>query len=174
MTELLQTKELARRAGVTARTLHHYDRLGLLVPQARSASGYRLYSNGDLLRLQQILALRFVGFSLPQIKELLAAKELPFIEALELQRKLLVRRRRQVDDALKIVEQAQRVARQDGDFWQTLRAVTEATNMENEWDWVKKYYTQEQLDDLARRGPPEVLEKGQADWIELLARNRAA
>ena len=61
---LLQAKEFARQAGVTTRTLHLYDRLGLLEPAARTDSGYRLYGEEQLERLEQILALRFVGFRL--------------------------------------------------------------------------------------------------------------
>ena len=69
---LRQVKEFASEAGVTVRTLHLYDRLGLLKPAALSDSGYRMYGEAELERLEHILALRFVGFNLDQIKELLA------------------------------------------------------------------------------------------------------
>ncbi len=51
-------RQLARLTGVTVRTLHHYDQIGLLRPGARTAAGYRLYGQQDLLRLQQILLFR--------------------------------------------------------------------------------------------------------------------
>ena len=51
-----QAQEFAQRAGVTVRALHHYDRLGLLSPNGRTAGGYRLYVDRDLVRLEQILA----------------------------------------------------------------------------------------------------------------------
>jgi MerR family transcriptional regulator, thiopeptide resistance regulator len=60
-------KEVARLAGVSVRTLHHYDSIGLLVPQIRTDAGYRLYSDADLLRLQQILIGRELGLSLEEI-----------------------------------------------------------------------------------------------------------
>ena len=50
-----QVKDVARLAGVSVRTLHHYDSIGLLVPRIRTDAGYRLYTDADLLRLQQIL-----------------------------------------------------------------------------------------------------------------------
>lgn len=53
-------------AGISVRTLHHYDRTGLLSPTERSAAGYRLYSDADLARLQQILFYRELGFSLEE------------------------------------------------------------------------------------------------------------
>jgi len=56
-----QAIEFAQLAGVTVRTLHHYDRIGLLKPSAYTNAGYRLYGKGDLVRLQQIVTLKFIG-----------------------------------------------------------------------------------------------------------------
>lgn len=67
-------KELAEITGTSVQSLHHYDRIGLLKPSGHSAKGYRLYSEADLLRLQQIIALKFFGFGLKQISSLLAGK----------------------------------------------------------------------------------------------------
>jgi MerR family transcriptional regulator, thiopeptide resistance regulator len=64
--------EVAAMAGVTVRTLHHYDRIGLLSPSGRSASGYRLYAPADLDRLHQVLMYRELGFSLEDVAALLA------------------------------------------------------------------------------------------------------
>jgi len=60
--------EVARIVGVTIRTLHHYDEIGLLVPKARSDAGYRRYGDDDLLRLQQILIGREQGLTLEEIR----------------------------------------------------------------------------------------------------------
>ena len=57
-----QPHEFAKRAGVTIRALHHYDRLGLLKPSGRTAAGYRRYTDRDLVRLEQVVALKFIGF----------------------------------------------------------------------------------------------------------------
>jgi DNA-binding transcriptional MerR regulator len=65
--------DLARLSGVTPRTLHHYDSIGLLVPSGRSEAGYRHYSGGDADRLGQILAYRACGVSLAEIAEVLQA-----------------------------------------------------------------------------------------------------
>src|SRR5207248_10439792 len=69
-------QEFARRAGVTVRALHHYDQLGLLKPSGRSAAGYRLYRDADLVRLQQIVTLKFIGLSLQQIREALKRRDI--------------------------------------------------------------------------------------------------
>jgi DNA-binding transcriptional MerR regulator len=63
--------EVAGLAGVTVRTLHHYDRIGLLSPSERSAAGYRCYSSTDLDRLHQVLLYRELGFPLEQVATLL-------------------------------------------------------------------------------------------------------
>lgn len=62
--------QVAAFAGVTVRTLHHYDRSGLLSPSGRSRAGYRLYDEADLVRLQQILFHRELGFPLDEIAEI--------------------------------------------------------------------------------------------------------
>ena len=104
--------DVARLAGVTVRTLHHYDRIGLLVPSARSESGYRLYAYGDLERLREIRLLRELGFGLDAIARLLDARAYDRRGALEAQRDLLVARLartekiiRGVDRALKALEE---------------------------------------------------------------------
>jgi len=76
--ESYHVHEFASLAGVTVRALHHYDRLGLLRPK-RTYAGYRLYHAGDLERLEQIVALKFLGIPLKQIRGVLErdGRELP-------------------------------------------------------------------------------------------------
>lgn len=62
---------LARRTGLTVRTLHHYDAIGLLAPSLRTPSGHRLYTGADVERLQQIQSLRVMGFSLDEVRRVL-------------------------------------------------------------------------------------------------------
>ena len=60
--------ELAQRTGLTVRTLHHYDEIGLLKPSLHTEAGYRLYTAGDVARLQQVLSLRQLGFTLEEVR----------------------------------------------------------------------------------------------------------
>jgi DNA-binding transcriptional MerR regulator len=83
--------EVAELTGVTVRTLHHYDELGLLLPSDRSEAGYRLYSYEDLARLQEILIWRALGFALSEIQALLDDPAHDRRTALERQRKLVGR-----------------------------------------------------------------------------------
>jgi MerR family transcriptional regulator, thiopeptide resistance regulator len=75
--ELLTVGAVARLAGVTVRTLHHYDEIGLVSPSGRSPAGYRLYDDGDLDRLHAVLAYRELGFGLEDIAELVAGEAEP-------------------------------------------------------------------------------------------------
>lgn len=67
-------KELSQLTKVSVRTLHHYDEIGLLKPSMRAINGYRLYAESDVMHLQQILALKFLGFKLSVINKLMNKK----------------------------------------------------------------------------------------------------
>ena len=69
--EALKVGELAKRTGLTVRTLHHYDEFGLLKPSLHTAAGHRLYTGEDVVRLQQVLSLRQFGFSLEEVRDFL-------------------------------------------------------------------------------------------------------
>lgn len=87
-----RVSEVARLTGVTVRALHHYDEIGLLVPSRRSGKGYRLYTEEDLLRLQQIVIGRALGMSLERIRRSLDDRNFELREALCEQRALLIER----------------------------------------------------------------------------------
>lgn len=99
--------EVSELSGVTVRTLHHYDEIGLLSPSGRSEAGYRLYSRADLQRLQEILGWRALGFELAEIRELLSEPSHDRIRALRGQLELVTAERARlaaiatmIDDAL--------------------------------------------------------------------------
>src|SRR5207248_5702982 len=82
--EALKVGELARRTGLTIRTLHHYDEIGLLKPSLHTEAGHRLYTAGDVARLQQILSLRQLGFGLEEISVCLDRPEFSPLEVIRL------------------------------------------------------------------------------------------
>ncbi|WP_248489416.1 MerR family transcriptional regulator [Tsukamurella sp. PLM1] len=83
---------IARLTGVSVRTLHHYDEISLVVPSGRTRAGYRVYSDGDVERLHQVLMYRELGFPLEQIATLLDDPAADAMAHLEQQRKLLSER----------------------------------------------------------------------------------
>lgn len=93
---LIQVGELARRAGISVRTLHHYEQIGLLLPSARSAAGYRLYNLADVKRLHMIQALAKSGMELAAIADYLARETRPLAELLNEQIAMLDQQMRNI------------------------------------------------------------------------------
>jgi DNA-binding transcriptional MerR regulator len=97
-------KQLARLAGVTNRTLHYYDQIGLLQPTTVGSNGYRYYGEAALLRLQQILFYRELGFSLEQIKAILEEPGFDLLQALEGHKRALQGRIQRTERLIATVE----------------------------------------------------------------------
>jgi MerR family transcriptional regulator, thiopeptide resistance regulator len=96
--------EVAQLSHVSVRTLHHYDEIGLLTPSGRSPAGYRLYSDADLRRLQQILFYRELEFGLDQIASMLADPQAGVDDHLRAQHRLLRERQARADALLSAIE----------------------------------------------------------------------
>jgi DNA-binding transcriptional MerR regulator len=175
---LYQPNEFAELAKVTVRTLHHYHRLGLLKPSGYTKAGHRLYRKRDLVRLQQIVTLKFIGFSLQQIKELLDAKSFNLAIALRQQREILAEKQRGLERAIKAIEQAERAIETSNEpEAETFRKIIEVINMQNNMEWTSKYYSEDarqKIEERARTTPREVIEQGQRDWAILIQEVEAA
>lgn len=172
-----RVQEFAELAGTTVRALHHYDRLGLLKPR-RSNAGYRLYRPGDLERLEQIVALKFLGVPLKQIKTLLDRNALDWPDALRLQRRVLEDKRRLLDSAIRAIQDAEQSIRpgQRPDA-AMLKKLIEVIEMQNNGDWAKKYYSDEALGKLEQskqRWSPELQERVTKEWTDLFRDVEAA
>ncbi|MCR9078993.1 MAG: MerR family transcriptional regulator [Hyphomonadaceae bacterium] len=101
-----KVKDVALIAGVSVRTLHYYDEIGLLVPSGRSGAGYRLYDENDLLRLQQILIGRSLGLALEEIRLSLDDEDFDYAQSLRQQRAQLVERLGQTHKMINAVDSA--------------------------------------------------------------------
>ena len=106
--DFYSTGRFAQRAAVSVRTLRFYDRAGILEPSARTEAGYRVYTDADFPRLQQVLALKFLGLSLDEIKRCLAAGPLRLRESLGRQKAMMREKRAQLDAILQAIDEAER------------------------------------------------------------------
>ncbi|MEM7375352.1 MAG: MerR family transcriptional regulator [Bacteroidota bacterium] len=97
-------KEVSSISGVSVRTLHYYDQIGLLPPCLRTEAGYRHYGEAELLRLQQILFYKELDFPLKEILELLEDPEFDLIHALETHRSALQARQERIDHLLQTID----------------------------------------------------------------------
>ena len=105
-TNTFSVGEVSKLAHVTVRTLHHYDEIGLLTPSQRTEKGYRLYTAGDLQRLQQILIFRQLGFNLESIQRLIDEPVTDRRNALVTQRALLQGHVRETEAVIRAIDTA--------------------------------------------------------------------
>jgi len=96
--------KLALLAGVSVRTLHYYDKLGLLKPRYRQENGYRYYDDDSIIRLQQIMFFREIGFSLDKIGKIISLPDFNVLEALKSQRDLLVKNSERLEELISTVD----------------------------------------------------------------------
>jgi MerR family transcriptional regulator, thiopeptide resistance regulator len=163
--------ELARRTGVSVRALHHYDEIGLLSPSHRSEAGYRLYTEIDVARLQQIRSLRALGFSLEEARDFLKRPEVTPDRVLQLH---IGHLKEQIAAQQSLCDRLEQVARR---WWSDENVPTEeflhiieVTNM------IGKYYTPEQMEQLKQRGEmlgEDHIRQVEAEWPELMAKVQA-
>jgi DNA-binding transcriptional MerR regulator len=175
--QMLQAQQFAELAGVTVRTLHHYDRLGLLKAR-RTEAGYRVYRESDLERLEQIVALKFVGLPLKRIKTLLDRDNLELAEALPRQRLVLEEKRKLIDRAICAIQDAERTLatgqRPDAAI---LKKIIEVIEMQDNPNWSEKYYSEEaraKIEEKKKEWNPELQEQVSKQWTELFRDVEAA
>ena len=165
-----RVQEFADLTGVTVRALHHYDRLGLLRPH-RASSGYRLYGVRELERLEQIVALKFIGIPLKQIKVMLDCNGSGLAEALRSQRMVLEEKRQLLDRAIQAIGRAEQSFATGGrPDTAILKKIIEVIEMQNNNDWSEKYYSPEARAKIKARQTgwtPELQAKAQQDWLDL-------
>ncbi|HEX6901349.1 MAG TPA: MerR family transcriptional regulator [Thermoanaerobaculia bacterium] len=163
--------ELAKRTGVSVRTLHHYDDLGLLSPSHRSESGYRLYTGPDVQRLQQILSLRTLGFSLDEIKEFLSRPDVTPDRVLQLQ---IANLKERIGLQQRLCHRLEMIAER----WRTDETIPteEFLQIIEETRMYEKYYTPEQMEELKARREAvgdDRIRQVEGEWQELMAQVRA-
>ena len=172
-----RVREFANLAGVTVRTLHHYDRLAVLCPK-RSESGYRLYSMRDLERLEQIVALKFLGLPLKEIKALLDREVRHLPEVLRSQRLALEEKRNGLDQAIRAIRDAeQAIAAGKSANAQVLAKLIEVIEMQENTEFMNKYYSAEAQAKLAEKRKewtPELQAEATRAWTELFRDVEAA
>jgi MerR family transcriptional regulator, thiopeptide resistance regulator len=176
--QIYRVQEFAALAGVTVRALHHYDRAGLLRPTARTASGHRRYHQEDLLRLQQILTLKQLGFTLEEIGALLTAPAYDLRESLAIQKAAIEQRIGQLQGA--VLALGRTIAALEGQRaidWLQVVAIIQGVQEARKGEWLQRYFPPERwawLSERAALTPPELVERSAAAWAELYAEFGAA
>jgi len=122
--------EFAEKAGVTLRTLRYYDKISLMKPSSYSEAGHRLYSNQDFARLQQILTLKFIGFSLHEIKKITEndVTDENFVKSLEIQKKIMKQRAAHTFKVIKAIDEAINMENKQNVSWDKFTNIINVIN----------------------------------------------
>lgn len=146
--------EVAKKMGVTVRTLQYYDREGVLSPSAESDGGRRLYTDKDLIRLHQVLSLKHLGFSLDEIKNQLISLDTPVevAQALAEQAAAIRDKMESLSETLKEIEalKAEVLQMQSVDFKKYADIIVNL-QMENDFYWLIKHFDDQTLDHIRSR-----------------------
>lgn len=176
--KLYQAHEFAKLTGVTVRALHHYDRLELLKPSYRSDAGYRLYSERDVARLEQIVVLKYLGLPLKSIGTLLQHDRDTLQETLQRQHRVLVEKRAQLDRTIEAIAAARgAVGASSEPDWTLFTQIIRRIAMQNDADWTSKYYSDEAKAEVEERKAlwsPELQAQVTRDWNQLFSDIEAA
>ena len=167
--------ELAKRTGLSVRTLHFYEEIGLLRPSARSEAGHRLYGSDDLARLQRILSLRALGLPLEEIGDLIDRRPLDAGSPGEVLRRHAASLRARIAEAQELAARLERLAgRLDAgggvDVDDLLHCIEETVMFE-------RYYSEEQLAALEKKRQelgPEGMQRMHDAWAALIAEAKEA
>jgi len=165
VSEGMKVGELAKRTGMTVRTLHHYDEIGLLRPGGRTRAGHRIYGEAEVLRLQQIASLRHLGLPLEEIRDCLDRPEYTLDRVLEMQSERIreeIGRRTQLRDLIESLRT--RLRSSEG---ASIDDVTRTIQVTMSYE---KYFSPEQLRQLeARRSEvgDERIRQSRDDWGSL-------
>lgn len=162
--------ELAKQTGLSVRTLHYYDEIGLLSPEQHSSAGHRLYGAEEVRRLQHIVSLRQLGFSLEEIRECMDRPDFSLEQTIE----------RHIDRLEEQIDVQQSLRRRLARILERMRASQEVPTTEfiqsiKETVMFEKYYTPEQQEQLRVRAQEvgqERIQQVQVEWEELFARYR--
>jgi len=144
-------KDLSKLTGISVQTLHHYDRIALLKPSLRLSNGYRLYSEQDLLKLQQIIALKFFGFELSKIKALLTDRA-GALEHFSVQAQFLERKAGALLDSSRALKNIISEVNDDKSIpWETIIKLIEVYRMTEQLEktWAGNVFTPEELKQYA-------------------------
>lgn len=162
--------ELARLTGITVRTLHHYDEVGLVRPSQRTSAGYRMYDDGDVLRLQQVLLLRELELPLDEIAAVLDDPTYRRADALRRHREVLVTKRARLDAMVQALDAALRL--EEGRAMQPddVKSLFEGFDPEEYADEAReKWGETEAFKESARR----TKKYGKAEWAQIRAESDA-
>jgi len=167
-----KVKEVSNLVGVSVRTLHHYDDIGLLKPEFVTEAGYRLYSDKDLERLQQILFFKELDFTLQEIKDIIESPDFDRKKALSAHKKLLIEKKNRLERLVESIERTMESI--EGGMEMSKKEMFDGFDM-SEIEKHKEKYAEETKakygdSDAYKESVRRTSKYGKDDWAKIMAK----
>ena len=153
--------EFSEKAGISIRTLHYYDEIGILKPERDTTSGHRIYTYQDLLTLQKIMSLKFVGYGLEEIAHMLAESNftIDLNETLTLHIKQLEQNRVGIDRSLRAIRRVAKLMQEEGEIDSSI-LFSHIQYMQTEHkqrEWMEKHQLSDVMEELSNKSEEEII-----------------
>ena len=170
-------KQLADLAGVSRRTLHYYDEIGLLKPSEIGDNGYRYYDDDEVLRLQQILFYRELGLSLDEIGTAVSAPDFDILQALNNHRRALVQKARRLDNLIQTIDKTidhleGKIDMSSNEFFTGFDEETQKAyekEAAERWDAEEVQATSQRWNNYSAYQKKQIMDEGNVIYTDLLA-----
>ncbi|MCC2625066.1 MAG: hypothetical protein K0R14_939 [Burkholderiales bacterium] len=174
MEQYLTVKNFSKLTGVTVRTLQYYDEQDVLKPHHKSDVGYRFYSKNEMLILQKINILKYIGFNLNQIKTVLKDNKFDWLSSLNLQAKILQESIKKMQDSVMLINHSITWYKADKGEpnWEVMAKILEVLKMKQDsayQDWIKRNFTDADLAFFGEMTATQNNEENAALWKKIFA-----
>ncbi|MEL4029164.1 MerR family transcriptional regulator [Caldifermentibacillus hisashii] len=142
--------EIADKTGVSIRTLHYYDDIGLLTPAKDESSGHRKYREDDIIKLQKIISYKFIGFSLEQIKEILSEQKfnMNLVDSFMMQKKLFEKEKKRIETSISAIDRAIKIIHEHGEIDSVvlMSLIRSMQTEDKQREWLESYFDKDVVD----------------------------
>ncbi|WP_282154396.1 MerR family transcriptional regulator [Cytobacillus gottheilii] len=150
MSETYSIGQFSKKTGTTIRTLHYYDELELLKPSIITESGRRYYSDDNIVQLQKIISLKFLGYSLEEIREFLHLSDWNLMDSLHFQREEMLKKKAHLERVIRALDNAIDLTESQGQVNSSIfLMIIHNIQMENEFkDWLKRLLPNDRVEEI--------------------------
>ncbi len=167
--------EFAKKTGMTIRTLHYYDEIDLLKPSFISTTGRRFYSDENIIQLQKVVSLKFLGYPLEKIHALIHLKEWDLKESLEFQKQEMLQKKEHLQQVIRALDHALYITEDQGtmDANIFMMLIHNIHKEEEQKEWLSNYFPKEMVENMFK--VPEIkLKELNLEMAELFSQLKAA
>ena len=167
--------EFAKKTGMTIRTLHYYDEIDLLKPSFISTTGRRFYSDENIIQLQKIVSLKFLGYPLEKIHALIHLKEWDLKESLEFQKQEMLQKKEHLQQVIRALDHALYMMEEQGTMNANIfmMLIHNMHKEEEQKEWLSNYFPKEMVENMFKV-PEEKLKELNLEMAELFSQLKAA